>query len=334
MDRRIFLKSTFIAMGAAFSATDLYAQAAGNSLVFMTPNTLTLAFAPELYADVSGKYKKNGVEVRIEVGRGAAQPLQLVAGNQIHIGRTAGSSYMAARALGNSDIISFGTIAQTSPFLLVSSAKAPIRRAEDIAGKIIGLPSFGGTAEGGLNMMLEKANIALSSVQRERVAYNPSTFGLIEAGRLHGFFANTSAVARMRGEKLPIHAIPIDDGIPGNVYVAREANLQKDRASYVAFIRSVVQSTRELSGMNDEGLATALSMIARKYDIPGMEKMDIAIEDIKATRPLWAAHGIEKIVRNDEKQWSSAQRLLEKSGVMKPSSRAMFTNGICEEAAK
>lgn len=334
MERRHFLKTGLVASAAGLGLTPVLAQSNDGSLIYMTPNTLTLAYAPELYADVSGKFEKNGVKVRLEVGRSAAQPLQLVTGNQVHIGRTAGSTYMAARAQGNTDVIAIGTIAQTSPFFLVSSAKAPIRSGKDMEGKIIGLPSFGGTAEGGLNLMLEKAGVAPTGIRRERVAYNPSTFGLIEAGRLHGFFANTSAVARMKGEKLLIHVLPVDDGLPGNVYVAREENLKTHRKGYVAFTKSIIEATRELAAMGDKDLAGAIALIGKKHAVPGIDNVEVSIDDIKTTSALWTTHGIGNVVRNDPRQWEEAKGLLEKSGAIVASTRSMFTNSIWEEASK
>lgn len=320
--------------GASLLAAPVFGQPSGAELTYMTPSTLSLAYAPEFHADVAGIYGRNGVRVRLEVGRGGAQAIQLVAGNQIHIGRAGGDAYMAARAAGNSDVIAFGTIAQTSPFLLVSAAKAPLRRTEDLEGKVIGLPSFGGTAEVSLNLMLAKARVAPASVRREKVAYSPATFGLIEAGRLHGFFANTSAVARMQAERMHIHVMDIDDDVPGNVYVAREENLNRTPEPYVAFTRSVMQAARELAAMDDKALTEALVRIRARYDVPGLDKLDVALQDVKATRPLWTTHGVDKVVRNDEKQWEEARRLLEGAGVIKSTSRAMYTNDIWNKAAK
>jgi NitT/TauT family transport system substrate-binding protein len=332
MKRREFV-TTVGTVGALGMPLTLQAQAS-NAITFLTPSTLSLAFAPELYADVAGKYQDNGVLVRIEIGRAAAQAIQLVAANQVQIGRTGGGSYMAARALGNSDVIAFGTIAQSSPFTLVSSAKAPLAKAADLAGKTIGLPSFGGTAESSLNLLLSGAKINPASIQREKVAYSPATFGLIEAGRLHGFFANTSTVARMMADKMPVHYLDINDGVPGNVYVAREENLQKNPAPYIAFTKSVMQAARELLAMDDKALATAMQRIQKKYDVPGLDRMDVALLDIKATRVLWSENGLDKLVRNDESQWARAQQILESNALMKESKRPMYTNDIWTKAAK
>jgi NitT/TauT family transport system substrate-binding protein len=332
MKRREFVTSMGI-VGLAGLPLAAHAQAS-NAITFLTPSTLSLAFAPELYADVAGKYQENGVQVRIEIGRAAAQAIQLVAANQVQVGRTGGGAYMAARAQGNSDVIAFGTIAQSSPFTLVSAAKAPLAKAADLDGKIVGLPSFGGTAESSLNLLLSGAKINPARVQREKVAYSPATFGLIEAGRLHGFFANTSTVARMKADKMPVHYLDIDDGVPGNVYVTREEHLQKNPAPYIAFTKSVMQAARELLAMDDKALTAAMQLIQKKYDVPGLDRMDVALLDIKATRVLWSENGLDKLVRNDESRWATAQQILEKNALMKESTRVMFTNDIWLKAAK
>lgn len=319
---------------STFPSAVIAQTSAAEALIFLTPSTLSLSFAAELYADVSRKFNANQVAVRIEVGRGAAQTVQLVAANQVQIGRSGGGNYLAARAQNNSDVIAFATIAQTSPFSIISSEKAPIAKAADLRGKSIGLPSFGGTAEATLNLILASAQIELSEVRKERVAYSPATFALIESRRLDAFFANTSAVARLKAEKIPAHVFEVDDGVPGQVYVAREENLSKSSNTYVAFLRSVLQSVRELSAMDDNKLREAIKLIQTKYEIPGIEKGDTALQDIKAARQLWNVNGVARALRNDEARWTGGQQVLEKIGAIKPINRPAYTNEIWNRAAK
>jgi len=331
MNRRHFMQTGLGMAGAALFSPAVFGQQA-NELIFMTPTSMSLAWSPELHADTGGFYERNGVKVRVEVGRGAAQSLQLVAGNQIQVGRTAGNAYMAARAQGNSDVIAFGTIAQRSPFRLVSAAAAPLRNVNDLEGKVIGMPSFGGTVELGLNLMLAKAGIDPAKVRRERTADGPASFGLIQAGRLHGFFANVSSVVRLQAENLPIHLMDIDDDVPANVYVTREANLQATPDAYIAFTRSVIQSVRDLITMDDAALLQALARMRTKYDVPGLAKLDVALKEIRATQPLWTMHGLDKVVHNNEAQWEASRQLLERMDLIKPTTRAMYTNDIWNRA--
>jgi len=332
MNRRHFMQAGLGIAGASLFSPTVFGQQT-NELIFMTPTSLSLAWTPELYADTGGFYARNGIKVRVEVGRGAAQSLQLVAANQIQVGRTAGSVYMAARAQNNSDVIAFGTIAQRSPFRLVSAASAPLKTVADLQGKIIGMPSFGGTVELGLNLMLAKAGIAPDTVRRERTVDGPTSFGLVQAGRLHGFFTNVSGVVRLQAENRPIHLMDVEDDVPANIYVTREENLQRTPDDYIAFTRSIIQSVRDLISMDDAALTQALAHMRSKYDVPGLAKLDVAVREIRETQPLWTLHGLDRVGYNDEQQWRDAQDLLERTGLVKPTMRSMYTNDIWNKAA-
>jgi len=122
MNRRSFLGAAAGMAGALMLPAAGTVQAApGGKFTFLTPFTLSLAFAPVLYASASGKFKAQNLDLRVEVGRGAAQVVQLAAAGQVDAGRTGGANYMSARAQDNSDVIAFGTIAQISPFVVISA---------------------------------------------------------------------------------------------------------------------------------------------------------------------------------------------------------------------
>ncbi len=333
MNRRSFLGAAAGMAGALMlPAAGAVHAAPGGKFTFLTPFTLSLAFAPVLYASASGKFKAQSLDLRVEVGRGAAQVVQLAAAGQVSAGRTGAANYMSARAQGNSDVVAFGTIAQISPFVVVSAERAPIADARELAGKIVGLASFGGSMEATLNLMLAHAGVDPKSVRRERVADGPASFAMIEAGRLHAFFGNTSTVSRLRAQKLAISVMHADDGVPGQVYVARESELAANRDAYVAFTRGVVQAVRELATMDDAALMQAIALMGGAFDIPGIEKTDIALQDLRGNRELWLSHGADQAVRNDPKQWQEGSKLLLDAGLMRATDRKLYTNDIWESA--
>lgn len=186
--------------------------------------------------------------------------------------------------------------------------------------------------EATLNLMLAHAGVDPKSVRRERVADGPASFAMIEAGRLHAFFGNTSTVSRLRAQKLAISVMHADDGVPGQVYVARESELAANRDAYVAFTRGVVQAVRELATMDDAALMQAIALMGDAFDIPGIEKTDIALQDLRGNRELWLSHGADQAVRNDPKQWQEGSKLLLDAGLMRATDRKLYTNDIWESA--
>ncbi len=68
-------------------------------------------------------------------GKGASVALQLVIAGQAQVSRSGGANYMVAR-VNSGAAVSIGTIAQVSPFFVVSSPKAKINSPADMKGKI------------------------------------------------------------------------------------------------------------------------------------------------------------------------------------------------------
>ena len=260
MNRRKFLVYSAGAMGAMslpLTSSVAFAKATG-TYTYLTPFTLSLAFAPVLYASASGDFDKLGVNVKVEVGRGAGQAIQLVAAKQVQAERTGGANYLAARAQDNSDVLAFGTVSQISPFVVVSSESHPIRDVKELAGKVVGVASFGGSMEATLNLMLAKAGVDAKSVRRERVADGPASFAMVEAGRIAAFFGNASTVSRLHAAALPLVALPVDDGVPGQVYVASEADLVSNREQHVAFLQGTRNAILAMADMDDAQLLCQL----------------------------------------------------------------------------
>ena len=331
MNRRKFLISSLGAMGAMslpFASSVAFSQSTG-TYTYLTPMTLSLAFAPILYPSAVGDYDKMGLDVKVEVGRGAGQVIQLTAAKQVDSGRTGGANYMAARAQENSDVIAFATIAQISPFVVISSEEKAVRSVQELEGKIVGMASFGGSMEATLNLMLAKAGIDPKSVRRERVADGPASFAMVEAGRIHAFFGNTSTVSRLRAEDYPLQVMAVDDGVPGQVYVAREAELAENRAQHVTFLKGAREAVLRIADMNDQELLDVIRVIGVSMTCQASRKRT-SLSDLKGNRELWLAQGKDNVLRNVPEQWEQGQKLLLDAGLMNETSRNLYDNAIWE----
>ena len=337
MKRRAFLNTLAASAATAivpapFMSSVVHAQGKGK-MIFLTPAGYSLAFSPVLYASAAGLFAKEGLDVQIEAGRGAAQVVQLVAAKQAQAGRTGGANYMIARVNNNAPVVAFATIAQRSPFAVISSKNAPITKPEDLIGKTIGMQSAGGSMEATLDLMLMRAGIAGDKLRRERVADSAASFGLIESKRVDGFLGNTSSAIRLSAQNYPVNTFKLDDGVPGQVYVAEEAILAANPAPYVLFTRAVYKSVQALLSMNDTDLTKAIATMAGKFDIPGANNTAVALADLRGNMELWTTQDPKKILRCDEGHWQEAESLLRKAQLLKaPVTKPLFTNSVWESA--
>src|SRR5438309_277750 len=112
--------------GLAASAAGLLlpgrVRADGTAFTFVTPFSLSLAFAAPLYAKSAGFYAKEGLDVTIYAARGAEQAANLVAAGQVQVARTGGGNFITSVVKSSAPLISIATIAQISPFSVISSA--------------------------------------------------------------------------------------------------------------------------------------------------------------------------------------------------------------------
>lgn len=335
-------RRNFLAAGAAAASYPLIAPGLGigrvmaqgtGRMMFLTPQGFSLAFSTVMYARTGGFFAAEGLDVHVEGGRGAAQSIQLVAANQVQAGRTGGANYMVARVENDAPVLAFATIAQVSPFFMISPSDNPILEPEDYIGKVVGMASLGGSMEATLDLMLRRNDLNPADVRRERVADTPAGFGLIEAGRLNGFFGNVSTTTRLLAQPdLSISASPVRDGIPGQVYVATEENLENRRAEFVAFTRGCYNAIQDIAA-RERDLAPVIESMRTEFDIPGSDNLEVAIDDLYANSRLWLTNGVENALRNDPDQWAEAVDLLVEAGSLsRRPEAALYTNDIWDEA--
>ncbi|MFA5580711.1 MAG: ABC transporter substrate-binding protein [Paracoccaceae bacterium] len=317
MKRRTFLSMAGAASAAAMtgslmSAGRVFAQGNGR-MTFLTPQGYTLAFADILYAQSGGFYAAEGLDVHVEGGRSASQSIQLVAAKQVDVARTGGANYMVARTETAAPVLAIATIAQVSPFFIISDNTKPIVDPADYIGKTVGMASLGGSMEATLDLMLRRNGLNPADVRRERVADTPTGFGLIEAGRLDGFFGNVSTATQLGAQGLPITIVPLRDGIPGQVHVALEEDVNNRPEELAAFIRGTYNAIQDILAHQDD-LTPVIQSMASAFDIPGADDLPVAISDLQGNIALWTENGAENVLRNDPDQWAEGERLLREAG--------------------
>lgn len=308
---------------------------AATKMHFVTPFNFSLSYSAVFYAKAAGIFEKEGLDVEVLNGKGAATAAQLVIAAQAEVARTGGANYIQSKVDSDAPLISIATIAQGSPFFMVSAAKAPLRSAADLVGKTIGVASLGGSMEGTLNLMLRAGSVPADKVERVRVADVPASYGLIEAGRIDGFMASISSVVKITSAVPGVVTFPIDDGLPGQVYVASPKALAANEDSYVRFLRAV--RTSALTILDAKDLKPIIETIGKGgFEIPGLSNMDEAVSDLNQNAQTWVAKGRDNLLRNVPEQWAGAVKVMAETGMIKREVDAstLYTNTLVDKAAK
>lgn len=322
------------AMGSAALLSFPVKGRAQTAFNFITPFTLSLAFAPVIYADAAGYYAEEGLDMNLQAGKGAALAAQMTIAKQMDCGRTGGTNYIVSRVNNDAPLISIGTIAQMSPFYVISSTENPVKTIADLEGRTVGMATLGGSMEGTLDLMMAGAGAAPEKVTRVKVADSAASFALIEAGRAGAFIGNTSSMVIASSARDDVAVMPIDDGMPGQVYVARPDQIAENPAKFVSFLRATHRAAKEIVGAED--LMPILKTIGEKHDVSGLKNPDTARKDLQANAQNWAAKGEENLLRNVPEVWERAVGLLSGAKLIDKTVPAteLYTNDLLDQALK
>lgn len=327
-------RSLLLGAGAGIGLLSLggHGFAAGKGFRFITPFTLSLAFSPVLYASAAGYYDAEDLPVEIEGGKGASLVSQMVIAKRMESGRTGGTNYIVSNVNDGAPLISIATIAQLSPFFVLSSDSDAVKTIADLKGRTVGMATLGGSMEGTIDLMLKKSGIDPSTVNKVKVADSAASFALVDAGRAGAFVGNISSMITASNSMDGVHAMAIDDGIPGQVYIARPDEIAADPERFVKFLRATHRAALEI--VEAEDLSPILDKIAAKYEVNGISNRDIATQDLRANADNWAAKGKENILRNVPEVWDSAVKLLAEAELINKAvdPQTLYTNALLDEA--
>lgn len=330
INRRSFLGCT--AASAALLCAGGPAAAQSNTFRFITPFSFSLSFAAVLYSDAAGYYSDEGLDMELEAAKGAAMAAQMVLADQMDVGRTGGTNYIVSRVDNGAPLISIATIAQLSPFFIISSDESPVMGVSDLPGRTVGMASLGGSMEGTLDLLMRAGDQDPDTVNKVKVADSAASFALIEAGRAGAFIGNTSSMIEAKAARPNAHAIPMDDGMPGQVYVARPDDIAANPDKYVAFLKATHKAALEIGTTEDVG--PILEIIGSKHEVNGLGNIDTAKIDLATNAANWMAKGPENLLRNIPEVWENAISTLNAAGMIQsaPDATTLYTNALLDKA--
>lgn len=327
LGRRGFLAGA----GVAALAPGLVLADAPRKLTFITPQRLLLSFSEVMMAQGNGRFREQGIDVEVVGGHSAPQAIQQVLADQAQICRSGAITLVNAVAKGV-PARSFGTIAQGSPFYVVSSNANPVETPRDFVGATIGVVSQGGPTDAALDAILIAGHIDRAQVHRQYLADTPGTFALIETGRIKAFIGTIDSLMRAEAAGAKVHAFNTGryDPLPGQVYIATDEVIAQREADLVAFVRGVRAAIDDI--VADKDLKRVFAVL-RTFNVEGLDDEATAAKELRAQVGLWFSAGKENLLRNVPERWTQGVAIAAKAGYGKfvPNER-LFTNRIVDKA--
>ena len=311
------------------------ASAGSLQLTFLTilpPQSLT--FAPELLADAGGHFASHGLDVRFELTRGSAQAIQLVLAGRAPLTRISQIEGMRAAANRGAPLVNVGMVFKDSTIRYVSSKTAPLLDPEDFVGKMIGIPSEGGSSELELDLFLAAAGVDRDSVRRQVVGLTPGVFNLVEQGRIAGYAVSIDTAKILESQQA--NAVVLNPGefisSGGQFYMTSRTGLEQHREAVRRFVAGVRDALEFM--LNDTEFDRTLEILRRKYSFDGLNDTAIAKASLREYTNVWTAAGEENVLLTVPERWRQGYEELVAAGLAEPgaSPEEWFTNELIEQA--
>jgi len=299
-----------------------------NFMAILDPEGLT--FAPELMAIAGGYFADQGLDVTMQRTRGSAPAIQQVlAGNSplTRIEQVEGVVHLANRGV---PIRNVGTVIKESAIRFVSSGNSPIREPEDFVGKLIGIPSEGGSTDKTLDLILSTAGIDPESIERQVVGTAAGNFDLIERGQIYSFAVSIDVANILARQRENVVILSPGDFVASGAqfYMTSEESFVEHRDTIRRYLEATYAAIEFM--IDDDGFDRTLEILRSEYDFATLQNTEIAKASLAEYVGIWTAEGRENVMRTDSDNWQRGYDELVQAGLAEtghdPS--AWFTNEL------
>jgi ABC-type nitrate/sulfonate/bicarbonate transport system substrate-binding protein len=327
--RRAFLAATSATIGTAVVANPFVSRPvrAADKMIFMTPSSVSSDFIDVQNAVSGGHWTRQGIDGSVVGAPGTAVALTQVISGQAHFGYCSGIDYIRVVATKSAPLMAVGAIGQTSFFYMISLKDHPVLKPEDLAGKVVGILSLGGTTETYIDVMAASAGLKKGDVQVVAAGNSPGEVELIKQKRIDCFLATFSVVHFLRRTGAPVEIWNLDRFVPApSVTFWTRRDIVSERPDYV---RRVMQG---IKASVDEIIAGPIEPIleraSKDFEIPGIRDIK-ALADLERgmVQEIWLAKGRQNLLRNDAGAYQTAAeffRTLKIADIKDPA--ALYTN--------
>jgi NitT/TauT family transport system substrate-binding protein len=280
----------------------------------------SLSFTPEMVADGCGYFRKQNLDVSFETTDGSAPAIQSIIAGSAQLARVGDIETIIAAGDKGAPVRNVGTVQQLGSIRIVSSADAPITSPDDFRGKLIGIPSEGGTSEITMDLVLANAGIPAEDVDRQVVGLTPAVFHMVEQGQIDAYVVSLDVAMTLEKQQPDAVLYDPSEDIEGGsqLYLTSEESTQdaetKDEISrYMAAIQDAISfvAKDEANGFNK-----TMKCISSKYDVPTLEDKDVSREALSTYVDSWTAHGSDSLLQTDPAQWAGSYQEMVTAGLV------------------
>jgi ABC-type nitrate/sulfonate/bicarbonate transport system substrate-binding protein len=320
--------------GLGFQSAKAATPDKAQKAIVLTGFGLLPNFIEIMNAYSGGHFARQGMDVQVVGSTGTAREMQQLVANQAQFGRVAALDQMIATSRQNVPLLAIATICQGSSFQLVSAKDKPIRKAEELKGKTVGIVSTGGSTDVFLDLILAKVGVAKDAVQRQPTGDNPGALEFLRRGRVDCFFCSLNTVVALQRSGAQIEYWSTDrySPMPGQVYITTQTIAREMPDLVLHFLRAIKASVDELL---TQPIAPIFHRAAADFEIPGLADMDTAVAVQQTTmKQLWLSEGRPNLLRNVDHLWADGATALRQASLASVDPTTLYTNRFIDQALK
>jgi NitT/TauT family transport system substrate-binding protein len=321
LSRRDFVRGTAAALAAGGTSVTLIGCGGGpdtgrtrvDFLAILDPQGLT--FAPELMAIAGGYFADQGLDVTLQQTRGSAPAIQSVlAGGALltRIEQIEGVVHLANRGV---PIRNVGTVIKRSAIRFVSSGRTPLREPRDFVGKLIGIPSEGGSTDMTLDLVLSTSGVELDAVERQVVGVGAGVFDLVERGTINGYAVSIDVANILEQQRDNVVIFNPGEFMTSGAqfYMVSEDGFLEHRDTIRRYLEAVHAAIEFM--IDDESLDQTLEILRRQYSFATLMDTPIAKASLSEYVEIWTAEGRDNVLRTSSDSWQRGYDELVQSGL-------------------
>jgi NitT/TauT family transport system substrate-binding protein len=266
----------------------------------------SLTFTPALVAQECGYFEDHGLNVTFQTTQGSAQAIQTVLAGKALLSRVGDLEVMQANGAKNATLVDVGTLNKTTTIRFVSDKSDPMKTADDIKDRLMGVPSEGGTSEQLVKLVAASVDVPGDQVQTQVVGLAPGVFDLVKAGRIGGYVVSLDTSALLAAQQPDAVIYNPADAVKsgGQVFVtsqeqAQDKTKQDQIRRYLAAIDDAVKFVQKDESNDFSGTIKCLS----HYNIKALDNPDVAKATLKEYVKSWTEGG--DILSTDEQTWKT-----------------------------
>jgi ABC-type nitrate/sulfonate/bicarbonate transport system substrate-binding protein len=116
---------------------------APDRMTYLTPFGFLIDYAETMYGVSGGFFRKRGLDLTVEGGKGSAAGIQQLIGGNVLVSRTGGTDLLKAY-VKDPQLVAISSVYPKDLFWVISQADKPARSVADLQGKTAGVISVGG----------------------------------------------------------------------------------------------------------------------------------------------------------------------------------------------